>query len=473
MTFPLPLVPFEQYMLAENVSAYPRAFVLEVRLSGKLERSTLETSWQAALNRHPLLRARLAKIKRQWQWIDFPDDAPRIDWAEPDAPLEFAGAELIDLEREPGVRLWVRADEEAARLVFQFHHSCCDGVGGLQFIGDLLAIYANQQVPVDAAHALPLLDNELLAERGSFGLKTPKLKELIRDVRYIISDAFRLVARRSIPVSLPRTTPAADDRNSAAPPKKALAPFPGLESYTYGSEELRPLRQAARQTGASLNDLLMCCFFQALIEWNVQSGETPLGWLRLNVPTNLRRREDERMPAANVMSFTFVDRHTRECPNTRALLESIRLETEAIRHWRLGLCFIAQVGLLGAIPGGLQMFLRDGQCLATAVLTNVGDPSRRFNVRLPRLRDKLLVGNLVLENIAGSPPLRSLTRAGVGVTTYGGKLTLTLVCDRHFFTQQQTRQLLDLYVARIDRVVAELSATAVSSASACVTASSG
>jgi len=39
MPFPLPLVPFESYMLADGSQAYPRAFVIEAQLTGKLNRA--------------------------------------------------------------------------------------------------------------------------------------------------------------------------------------------------------------------------------------------------------------------------------------------------------------------------------------------------------------------------------------------------------------------------------------------------
>ena len=93
--------------------------------------------------------------------------------------------------------------------------------------------------------------------------------------------------------------------------------------------------------------------------------------------------------------------------------------------------------------------LRLNRCFASAVLTNVGDPIRRFRVRFPRRDNKAVVGNLLLENIVGVPPLRALTRVGVALTSYAGQLTVSLLCDRHCFSQQQARHFLEIYLNRI------------------------
>ncbi len=52
------------------------------------------------------------------------------------------------------------------RLVFQFHHACCDGFGALQFIEEVMIAYA-RECGVSAAE-LPLapLEPERLARRG-------------------------------------------------------------------------------------------------------------------------------------------------------------------------------------------------------------------------------------------------------------------------------------------------------------------
>jgi hypothetical protein len=240
--------------------------------------------------------------------------------------------------------------------------------------------------------------------------------------------------------------------DGASAPAQAMAPFPGLETSALSGDEFAQLRQAAKDAGVTLNDLLMCHFLGAILDWNGADGKTkPRGWLRINVPTDLRRPEDQRMPAANVMSFTFLDRRVQDCQDPRALLASIRIETEDIKQGRLGLYFIAQLAILAGLPGGMRFVVGRQSCFATAVLSNLGDIGRLFPASFPRQGGKLVVGNLVLESLTGTPPLRPLTRVGVGLITYAGQLTLCVLCDRKSFSTEQSRRFLEIYLARIRR----------------------
>src|SRR5262249_25534471 len=116
-----------------------------------------------------------------------------------------------------------------------------------------------------------------------------------------------------------------------------------------------------------------------------------------------------------------------------------------------GLYFIGQLALLAGIPGGMKLMLSPRRCFATAVLTNVGDMTHRFGLAFPVVDGKLQIGNLTLEGITGSPPLRPLTHVGVGLFTYADRLVVTLLCDRHHFTREQARKFLELYVSHLRR----------------------
>ena len=106
---------------------------------------------------------------------------------------------------------------------------------------------------------------------------------------------------------------------------------------------LRPcgVAPAAHRLEASVNDLFLCALFRTLGEWN--APETPYrgsGWLRILLPTDLRTAEHERMAAANVMSYAFLDRWERDCSDVGALLDGIRAETRSVRGQRLGRLFL-------------------------------------------------------------------------------------------------------------------------------------
>jgi hypothetical protein len=435
MTRTLPLVPFEQYMLAEDTAEFPRSFFLELTFTGAADRAALARAWLAALERHPLLTASLSSNHRQWQLGGHAP--PEIDFADETAPVTFPGAERIDLVREPGVRGWVRVGSERTRIVLQFHHSCCDGNGCIRFVAEWLTLYAQATSPSRLDVELPALDPALLAGRGTFGLARATFREFLGHVRYMIVDSLHLLARRVIVIEPPAVP--------AAP-----ATLPGVETITLDPAEFAALRQLAKQAGVTLNDWFLGHLFPTILDWNTALGAPPTrGWVRVNVPTDLRRPEDQAMPAANVMSFTFIDRRPSDCRKGEALMISIARETRAIKERRLGLYFIAELALLAGIPWALRFVLRRQRAMATAVLSNVGDIGRAFSPSLPRENDKLVLGNLVLETFVGAPPLRPLTHVGVAMLTYAGRLQVAARCGRQGFGGGDARRFLDMYLARI------------------------
>jgi hypothetical protein len=88
-------------------------------------------------------------------------------------------------------------------------------------------------------------------------------------------------------------------------------------------------------------------------------------------------------------------------------------------------------------------------CFTTAVLTNLGDPTRRFVARLPRTPSGLSVGNLVLEQITGGPPVRPLTKAAFSIFNSSRNLSVSLKCDPHSYSSLDTQRLLGQYVAQL------------------------
>jgi len=94
-------------------------------------------------------------------------------------------------------------------------------------------------------------------------------------------------------------------------------------------------------------------------------------------------------------------------------------------------------------------------CLSSAVFSNIGDPTRRFSSRLPRRDGRLVVGNLLVDDITGVPPLRPHTRATFFSCTYRRRLTVSVRCDRAYFSDQDAVRLLDIYVRHLRSYAAE------------------
>jgi hypothetical protein len=227
-------------------------------------------------------------------------------------------------------------------------------------------------------------------------------------------------------------------------------PFPGIETFTFGRGDYRQLRAAASQAGAMFNDLLLTEMFMAMRDWNEQfCKDTRRQWLRIMMPTDLREKEDILMPAANMTAYSFITRRGNACAQPEELLRGVRDETMKIKREKRGKQFMDSVMAGKHIPGLLGFLLNRERCLATVILSNVGDPSRRFLARFPRAGGRIVCGNLRLEHVSGVPPLRPGSRAAVSIVTYGRELAIHLRCDSRAMSREEARAFLGMFAERL------------------------
>ncbi|HEX4129665.1 MAG TPA: hypothetical protein VHZ24_06455 [Pirellulales bacterium] len=228
-------------------------------------------------------------------------------------------------------------------------------------------------------------------------------------------------------------------------------PFPPFRLAKLPADELRALRHAAALQSVTVNDLLIRDAFLAIAAWNAQHARRPWRrWLRLAMPTNLRSRAHNDLPAANVMSYAFLDRRREDCQDPQALLAGIAEESRIIRAGNLSLEFLLGLDIASRWPRLFRAAIGFRRCMATVALTYLGDPTRRFVERFPRRDDgKIVSGNVALTLIAGCPPIRELTRAAVTTGTYGGELTVGLRADRRWFSESDAQRFLDSIVERL------------------------
>lgn len=445
--FPLPLVPFEQYMLADDRADYPMAFTVIAELSGKIRPAALHAAIKEAITHHPLLHCRVEHLPgRGLCWVPLPPTRFNIDWGTSFDPVECAAGERINLWSEPGLRIWVRRSDERVTLTLQFHHACCDGVGAAVFIGDLLAFYAVRTAgPGDVPVPRRAFDPDVLRRRHPTAPQNIHGGKRRRFSWQTCYKAVRLLARRPAPLARPAD---ADRRRLAAAPLR----FPPIVSQPIPRREYQGLREAARRKGVTCNDLFLNAMFHTIREWNERHGIVhSRRWLRIGVPVNLRCHEHDGMPAANVVSYMFLTRRTSECDDADNLLDSIRRQTTAIRQNRFGMHFMKALETLSRIPQGLPMLLRANSCYATVILGNMGDVTRAFRFTFPRTRGRCVVGNLVLERLLGSAPVRPGTHASVCVGTYAGALFINLHADPHVYSAEDAHHLLALFIEQLTR----------------------
>ena len=215
--------------------------------------------------------------------------------------------------------------------------------------------------------------------------------------------------------------------------------------------ETAELSQVAGTLSVMLNDLLVRDYFLTLSRWNrgIAEARRPI---RVIVPTNLRRREDYRMPAANVFSFAFLTRGVRDCENRESLLVSIRDEMATIERSRRGLYFEAGVRILSLWPPLLAWTLKRRWTFATAVFSNLGTGLDK--VPLPSRDGRRTCGDLVFEGGSGAALIRPGTRVAFAVHTYAGRLAVSVRCDAQSISPSQRQAILDGFVDQLRTTIA-------------------
>lgn len=440
--FPLPMAPFEQYMLDDDRDSHPMTIVLELDLQGVMRRREFEEALEVARARHPMLRAH---AQRRWlrrpRWVDAGDARPFVHWGSLGEPLDCPHGDRIDLTREIGVRFWVRVGDDATKLVVQFHHACVDANGAMIFLSDLFAHYAH--LVGDPRPDFMPVDITKLAARGDLKVTCAEAIGYGRFVLEASWNAIKLLFRAATPLAIPQTA----SRNL-----EGQSPFPSTHTRTLAPRVFRGLKQIARESQVTINDLLLRELYLTMKGWNRRhSSDRKRKWLGIVMPCNLRSVEHMEMPAANVMSYGFLLRHVRECTASEELLESIHRESLLIQRRSYPAIFTSILRFCVRWPRGLWVFNRLPRCSASAVLSYVGNPTRVITAQFPFSENgHAVLGNLTLTGINAAPPVRPWTRASFSVWHFNNELRVSVHWDRHAFTSDHAQKLLDEYVARIE-----------------------
>ncbi|MDZ4849281.1 MAG: hypothetical protein SGI77_08300 [Pirellulaceae bacterium] len=446
--YPLPLTAMEQFWLWDDVTTHPKRFRVVIEFSGSPCVTSLEKSIGVAASRHPMLISRVDSTGLCPQWV-LPEE-PKVgwlwntySWTQSPFPHDW------DLSTEGGLRIWGSRNGDALNLCFETHHSASDALGLRQFLRDLFLAYDQLVKDPDRPLELPTLDYYRLTHRGEFLRPAPTEDSRSTTTWEKIVGAYHFHFRGPAPIAAPSS--ASHSESSHVP--TALAAGGALENernshffrHTFDRSETAAIDDAHSKyniANSTLNDAAIALLMQVITDWNiVQDTAIRKQRYRILIPTDLRTLRDSRAPAANRLGFGFVVSTTEECRNFGQLLSSIQSQTQAIRKYRLGLDFVEIFGVLTSYPKFARWIIRRPRCLATAVLTNMGDALGRFRKLFEVVDEKIKIGDLVVESFAGYPPLRPKTHMGVGLSRCSGRLTIGVIFDSTHFTSEQAEEL--------------------------------
>ncbi|MDA7541518.1 hypothetical protein N8639_01625, partial [bacterium] len=132
--FPMELVDFEHYMLADDSPEFPMTIPVKLEMSGEVDRVAFESSFNLACARHPFSSVRVEEREGRFFWIA--SEPPKISWV--DSLPDFVE---IDLRNETGMKVFAKREDLGVSIFLVFHHSVTDGGGIAQFVEDWMIAY--------------------------------------------------------------------------------------------------------------------------------------------------------------------------------------------------------------------------------------------------------------------------------------------------------------------------------------------
>ena len=434
------MTSFEHYMFVDDRPAHPMTFVVQLHMSGQLDRDKFADAVEASLTRHPLLTAIIGPGKGGKDcWIKAPGLKAFLDYGPPNKTIEFPNGEFIDLRKETGLRIFVRHDNENAVITTQFHHATCDGIGSYQYLGDLLYEYAIRTGATDLPTP-PDLPYKRLKDRGRISYDMNNFRLPNGKLMKTWDESLRFMKMSNVALK---------------PEKKKTsgyrATFPCIESFEFDKARYKELRHAAQAKGQIINDMLLEKLFITLSQWESKSS-----WLSqrkhvcVMMPMNLRAPSDNDISACNAVSQAFVRYHRNDLKEDKTFRSALGHEVLKLKHERERIPFMHMMaGGHYFYPKTLKFCLDFKKCLATAILSNTGDPTKQFLTNFPKEGGQLRCGNLLLTDVGGVPPMRPGTNATISIFTYKRMLKICVRCDPNQFSQEDTQALLKMYVDNI------------------------
>ena len=451
----LPLTAFESLMWQDQRASWPMTFSVQADFSGCVDRRALQIASNTAVSRHPLLHSTVERRSRQWQWHLAAKKPPEIIWQDASGTVNSNAWSAIDLRQECGIRLLVQTDEERSRLFLVVHHATCDGIGALNFLGDLLATYHGLVAGIDYDSLQFNWDVAGMAHRGdiAWGRRVRPPSTNSPPPTPIPRSAILSQALEFLTLSPLRLAPRSIARGTGGP---SSTPEPPFVRALVPAPDVHRLREIAQSKGAQLNDLLLREMVLTILAWQTeQTGAPPRrGAFRITMPVNLRSEGHRRIPAANILSYGFVHSRRAEWTDPQALLESIAFQTRAIVDQGWAEIFLTGLTIAQQVPGLLPIILTLSRSFSTLVFSNVGEVVRRMRFRPPLRDGRLIAGGLILEQLTAVPPVRPGTRLAMAATIYNGMLGLSTLGCPQTVGRQGAEIFQQLFVQRLLKLAA-------------------
>lgn len=432
--FPLELTPFELYFFYDNLVEFPALFTTKLVWRGVAERNVWQTALERALNVHPLLSATVVKERGKYYWRLCANLT--IIWLDSEAELDAIPIGRIDLEREPGLKIYAATTETGVVFRLFTHHSTCDGGGFIAFMSDWF-LEARRMLEGDATLCVER-NLDYLLRRDQFDFPPlPKQRSSLR--RQILKTYYTIQWLIQSPKELVGDfTQERFDRS-----QKRFAQEPGEQRVAFrilDPETASDIRRRCKESGETFLSFWLAVLFTRL---NRFYGDKRALY-RVTIPFNLRSPKDIDATASLAVSYCFSTRRARDIDSSLAFSRRIAEEIQYFRDWNSAATFLSSLTTFARVPGLLKATLKSPRALSSSVFSSLGDCGRLFDSKLPRDKDgRIAFGSLSLERIYFSGPCRRGSNIFVSAYSYGGEFYLSYRYASRFIKLDKT--FLDLW----------------------------
>ncbi len=421
----LPLVTFEEFMLAGCSREHPSSFAFELEVNGPVDREQLNKALKHCSQHHPLLFSLLDQDSKNWQYDE--EAEPVIQDGVGQKDLSF------DLKNEFGLRLFISdSDLNKSNLEFVFHHACTDGIGAICFIKDVAKYYNDSAELNDSSKSAP--NNEtfqyLRKFRTSYGRN--RFLHLLRWPLDLLAMlwSFEMVFNHPVPIK----------SDSACESNQDNPISPSTQNQTIACEltpeQTRRVKTQSKAAGLTVNDRIICSVFAAIDDWNKKFNPSASDKLiRIMIPMNLRVAQPA--SAANMVAMINVDRRVGKWKSKRWFQRLLSKEMSIVKKLQAGITANRFLQLQKQFLGRWPMQEDQQSCFASCVVSNLGDLSSQ-------LGQNFQFGNSRLVAFRLRAPLREHTNVFIAAFSLADQLNFNVTFNSKYLNQFQSEFLLDL-----------------------------
>ena len=398
-----PFSPIDEIMALTDSDQYPVNVHIEAKAPGALDADRMRDAVHAALDAHPLARARKITPKQSdkellWEITDAAGiDAFLVVDGPDEAGVKIARQQLlgtrVPLHESPPLRVWLVRCDNGDHLILNVNHAAADGIGTLRFLRSILRAYSGEEDDTGSVDPLQARDVDSLYSPSSETEKIRRLKSAVASMKTQMPEPTNVSVRSN------------SDRITY-----------GCYHYTLELDDVAEL-DPRRHVDATFNDLLVAAMHRTVEDWNDrQEDDSEL--VRVLSPVNLRPREWWFEVFGNfAMSFaTNSDPEQRQDPE--ALMQAVVEQSRVAKEEGFAESMLLGLGLGARLPVWAKNLIFQGpaeKSTTSAVLTNAG-----------RISESLSFGDDgdALE-VWMSPPAVMPDGLGLGVTSYNGRIHLS------------------------------------------------